>query len=107
MIKLFSLKQEKEKEAAAASSGDKKVAPGLIRMQKGACTTSHLTPRAVAALLAVAALTRCRRPCALARSRLRCCVIVCQPKRARELPLPSEQRSDLTRVSAPCACAQT
>lgn len=39
MIKLFSLKQEKEKEAAAAGSGDtsKKVAPGLIRMQKGAC----------------------------------------------------------------------
>ena len=36
MIKLFSLKQEKEKEAAAASSGEKKIAPGLIRMQKGA-----------------------------------------------------------------------
>lgn len=32
MIKLFSLKQEKE--AAASASGDKKVAPGLIRMQK-------------------------------------------------------------------------
>ena len=35
MIKLFSLKQEKEKEAAAEASGTKKVAPGLIRMQKG------------------------------------------------------------------------
>jgi hypothetical protein len=34
MIKLFSLKQEKEKEASAAGS-EKKVAPGLIRMQKG------------------------------------------------------------------------
>jgi len=35
MIKLFSLKQEKEKEAAnAAAGGEKKVAPGLIRMQK-------------------------------------------------------------------------
>ena len=34
MIKLFSLKQEKEKEAAAASSGEKKIAPGLLRMQK-------------------------------------------------------------------------
>ena len=36
MIKLFSLKEEKKKEAAeAAGSGEKKVAPGLIRMQKG------------------------------------------------------------------------
>jgi len=37
MIKLFSLKQEKEKEeAAAGASGEpsKKIAPGLIRMQK-------------------------------------------------------------------------
>ena len=34
MIKLFSLKQEKEAEKASASS-DPKVAPGLIRMQKG------------------------------------------------------------------------
>ena len=34
MIKLFSLKEEKAKEAAAGSS-DKKIAPGLIRMQKG------------------------------------------------------------------------
>jgi len=33
MIKLFSLKQEKEKEAAAGSCGEK-IAPGLIRMQK-------------------------------------------------------------------------
>ena len=37
MIKLFSLKQEKEKEEAAAGgeAAAKKVAPGLIRMQKG------------------------------------------------------------------------
>jgi len=35
MIKLFSLKEKKEKEEAAASAGDKpKIAPGLIRMQK-------------------------------------------------------------------------
>jgi len=34
MIKPFSLKQEKEKEEAAAGSGTQKVAPGLIRMQK-------------------------------------------------------------------------
>jgi len=34
MIKLFSLKQEKEKAAAAAASGEGKIAPGLIRMQK-------------------------------------------------------------------------
>jgi hypothetical protein len=34
MIKLFSLKQEKEKEASA-TGGEKKVAAGLIRMQKG------------------------------------------------------------------------
>ena len=37
MIKLFSLKQEKEKEEATAAGGKPKVAPGLIRMQKGAC----------------------------------------------------------------------
>jgi len=34
MIKLFSLKQEKEAEAAQGTSGEKKVAPGLLRMQK-------------------------------------------------------------------------
>jgi len=34
MIKLFSLKQEKEKEEQASASGAKKVAPGLIRIQK-------------------------------------------------------------------------
>ena len=34
MIKLFSLKQEKEANASAAASGEKKIAPGLIRMQK-------------------------------------------------------------------------
>lgn len=37
MIKLFSLKQEKEAEAAQSAAGEKKVAPGLLRMQKGAC----------------------------------------------------------------------
>jgi hypothetical protein len=38
MIKLFSLKQEKEAAAASGSaSGGQKVAAGLIRMQKGAC----------------------------------------------------------------------
>jgi len=42
MIKLFSLKQEKEKEEAAAGSGTQKVAPGLIRMQKGAPTPPAL-----------------------------------------------------------------
>jgi len=31
---MSSLKQEKEKEAAASASGEKKIAPGLIRMQK-------------------------------------------------------------------------
>ena len=37
MIKLFSLKQEKAAEEASASdAGKKKIAPGLIRMQKGA-----------------------------------------------------------------------
>ena len=36
MIKLFSLKQEKEKEDADAAANKPKVAPGLIRMQKGA-----------------------------------------------------------------------
>jgi len=36
MIKLFSLKQEKEAEAAQSAAGEqKKVAPGLLRMQKG------------------------------------------------------------------------
>ena len=39
MIKLFSLKQDKEKEAASASSGEAKIAPGLIRMQKGKCSS--------------------------------------------------------------------
>ena len=34
MIKLFSLKQEKEKEAAAGGASTQKIAPGLIRMQK-------------------------------------------------------------------------
>jgi len=34
MIKLFSLKQEKEAEAASSAAGEKKVAPGLLRMQK-------------------------------------------------------------------------
>ena len=35
MIKLFSLKQEKEASAAAAAKGEGKIAPGQIRMQKG------------------------------------------------------------------------
>ena len=39
MIKLFSLKEEKARETADAvgssEPADKKVAPGLIRMQKG------------------------------------------------------------------------
>ena len=39
MIKLFSLKQEKEKEQAAQSSSGQKVAPGLLRMQKGNART--------------------------------------------------------------------
>ena len=42
MIKLFSLKQEKEKEEAAAGSGTEKVPPGLIRVQKGAPTPPAL-----------------------------------------------------------------
>lgn len=36
MIKLFSLKQEKEAAKEASGSGQQKIAPGLIRMQKGA-----------------------------------------------------------------------
>lgn len=43
MIKLFSLKQEKEKEASAAGS-EKKVAPGLIRMQKGEPSRAVASP---------------------------------------------------------------
>eukprot|EP00966_Prymnesium_polylepis_P259823 6002093-Prymnesium_polylepis.1 len=35
MIKLFSLKQEKAAEDQASAAGTKKIAPGLIRMQKG------------------------------------------------------------------------
>ena len=35
MIKLFSLKQQKAEEANSEGGG-KKIAPGLIRMQKGA-----------------------------------------------------------------------
>jgi hypothetical protein len=44
MIKLFSLKKEKEQEAAAeaSGSGSKKVAPGLIRMQKGALASARM-----------------------------------------------------------------
>ena len=42
MIKLFSLKQEKEKEAASGSGGEK-IAPGLIRMQKG--VRARVVPR--------------------------------------------------------------
>lgn len=34
MIKLFSLKQEKEAEASNSASGQSKIAPGLLRMQK-------------------------------------------------------------------------
>merc|ERR1712070_1196383 len=34
MIKLFSLKEEKQKEQAEAASGVKKTSPGLIRLQK-------------------------------------------------------------------------
>ena len=36
MIKLFSLKEEKAKEAATNGAAASKVPPGLIRMQKGA-----------------------------------------------------------------------
>lgn len=43
MIKLFSLKQEKEKAASAAGS-EKKVAPGLIRMQKGEPSRAVASP---------------------------------------------------------------
>jgi hypothetical protein len=39
MIKLFSLKQEKEAAAQSSAAGEKKVAPGLIRMQKGVCSS--------------------------------------------------------------------
>ena len=36
MIKLFSLKEQQKKEQQEAADGKKKVAPGLLRMQKGA-----------------------------------------------------------------------
>ena len=50
MIKLFSLKQEKEASASAGDgSGTKKVAPGLIRMQKGVTPPYFAGPRALVA----------------------------------------------------------
>lgn len=54
MIKLFSLKQEKAEADKAAGSGsaEKKIAPGLIRMQKGAhpCLQPPDTWRALSSL---------------------------------------------------------
>ena len=35
MIKLFSLKEEKAKEASSGAASNPKIPPGLIRMQKG------------------------------------------------------------------------
>lgn len=60
MIKLFSLKQEKEKEAAAASSGEKKIAPGLLRMQKGALMHWLGPPLGAACARELSSLRRCR-----------------------------------------------
>lgn len=57
MIKLFSLKQEKEAEAASSAAGEKKVAPGLLRMQKGG------PRRPSAAMTVVEGTTRTPRRC--------------------------------------------
>ena len=42
MIKLFSLKEEKAKEASAGAASNPKIPPGLIRMQKGECRCRRL-----------------------------------------------------------------
>ena len=42
MIKLFSLKEEKAKEASAGAASNPKIPPGLIRMQKGECRCHRL-----------------------------------------------------------------
>ena len=42
MIKLFSLKEEKAKEASSGASSNPKIPPGLIRMQKGECRCRRL-----------------------------------------------------------------
>ena len=42
MIKLFSLKEEKAKEASSGAASNPKIPPGLIRMQKGECRCRRL-----------------------------------------------------------------
>ena len=50
MIKLFSLKEEKAKEASAGAASNPKIPPGLIRMQKGeVAATGCLCTRAARA----------------------------------------------------------
>ena len=46
MIKLFSLKEDKAKEAAAGASSNPKIPPGLIRMQKGESLPQAVSARA-------------------------------------------------------------
>lgn len=42
MIKLFSLKEEKAKQATGGAASNPKIPPGLIRMQKGECRCRRL-----------------------------------------------------------------
>ena len=42
MIKLFSLKEEKAKEASSGAASNPMIPPGLIRMQKGECRCHRL-----------------------------------------------------------------